>query len=89
MIGEKEARGRQIHVVYPQMDRGIHKLAKLNGLLDNKKTERIPGAVQSVQFAGVKRKACKCSEVFSLKGGPTGFRSDCLQTATVVCLVES
>ncbi|PWL46052.1 MAG: hypothetical protein DBY44_03945 [Veillonellaceae bacterium] len=71
------------------MDRGIHKLAKLNGLLDNKKTERIPGAVQSVQFAGVKRKACKCSEVFSLKGGPTGFRSDCLQTATVVCLVES
>lgn len=43
---------------------GIHKLAKLNGLLDSKKTERILGTVQSVQLAGVKGKACKCSEVF-------------------------
>ena len=58
MIGEKEVRGRRIHVVYPQMDMGIHKLAKLNGLLDSKKTERIPGTVQSVQLAGGKRKAC-------------------------------
>ena len=64
MIGEKEVRDRRIHVVYPQMDMGIHKLAKLNGLLGSKKTERILGAVPSVQFAGVKRKACKCSEVF-------------------------
>ena len=53
MIGEKEVRDRRIHVVYPQMDMGIHKLAKLNGLLDSKKTERILGAVPSVQFAGV------------------------------------
>jgi len=67
----------------------MHKLAKLNELLNSKKTERILVALQSVQLAGVKRKACKCSEVFSLKGGPTGSRSDCLQTATVVCLVES
>ena len=64
MIGEKEVRGRRIHVVYLQMDMGIHKLAKLNGLLDSKKTERILGAVQSVQFAEMKRKACKCSEFF-------------------------
>ena len=64
MIGEKEVRGRRIHVVYPPMDRGIHKLAKLNGLLDSKKTEQILGTVQSVQLAGGKRKACKCSEVF-------------------------
>ena len=75
MIGEKEVRGRRIHVVYPPMDRGIHKLAKLNGLLDSKKTERIPGAVQSVQLAGVKSKACKCFKFFSLKGVPTGSRS--------------
>ena len=43
---------------------GIHKLAKLNGLLDSKKTEQILGAVQSVQLAGVKSKACQCSEFF-------------------------
>ena len=70
MIGEKEVRGRRIHVVYPPMDRGIHKLAKLNGLLDNKKTERILGTVQSVQLAGVKRKACKCSEFFPSERKP-------------------
>ena len=64
MIGEKKVRGRRIHVVYPPMDRGIHKLAKINGLLDSKKTEQILGTVQSVQLARVKRKACKYSEFF-------------------------
>ena len=76
MIGEKEVRGMRIHVVYPQMDMGIHKLAKLNGLLDSKKTERILGAVPSVQFAGVKRKACKCSEFFQSERKLSSFRSD-------------
>ena len=70
MIGEKEVRGRRIHVVYPPMDRGIHKLAKLNGLLDSKKTEQILGTVQSVQLAGVKEKACKCSEFFQAERRP-------------------
>ena len=46
-------------------------------------------------FSSCKGQACENENVlssFSLKGSREGFRSessDCLQTATVVCLVES